>query len=90
MEDGGVIMRDWRRERLEYVEVVVRRYLENVRGLELMRDGVVRDDNVEMVVGGLKMMEVGDLEWVVGLFGVGEVEEKGMGKEVEGDRMDEF
>ncbi|KAK4668718.1 uncharacterized protein QC764_709890 [Podospora pseudoanserina] len=88
-EDGGATTRDWRRERLEYVEAAARRHLENVRGLELTRDGAVRDDNAEMVVGGPKTMEVGDLERVVGLLGVGEAEEKGTGKEAEGDRMDE-
>ncbi|KAK4202688.1 Mis12 protein-domain-containing protein [Triangularia verruculosa] len=88
-EDDDGEDKDWRRERLEYVETATRRHLENVRGLELTEDGAVRDD-VDGLVGGEKgrQAEVRDLERVVGLLGVGEGE-KGQGGNGEGDRMDE-
>ncbi|KAK0669666.1 Mis12 protein-domain-containing protein [Cercophora samala] len=82
--------KDWRRERLEYVEAATRRHLENVRGLELTRDGAVRDDAEMAGEPKMRGVEVGDLERVVGLLGVGEKEDKGGEKEREGgDRMDE-
>ncbi|KAK4172053.1 Mis12 protein-domain-containing protein [Triangularia setosa] len=91
-EGGAEEGKDWRRERLEYVEAAARRHLENVRGLELTKDGAVRDD-VEMggEGKGRGRMEVGDLERVVGLLGVGEAggETRGRGREGEGERMDE-
>ncbi|RNJ53318.1 hypothetical protein D7B24_002020 [Verticillium nonalfalfae] len=43
-EDGNDDRRKgWRRERVEYVEVATRKHLENVRGLELGKNGEVRD-----------------------------------------------
>ncbi|KKY39417.1 putative mis12 domain-containing protein [Diaporthe ampelina] len=41
--DEGGARRTWRKERVEYVEGAARKHLENVRGLELGRDGEVRD-----------------------------------------------
>lgn len=58
----------WRRERVEYIESQTRRYLEG-KGLELGKDGEVRDG--EWQGGGRKLNrgEVEDLESVVGLMG---------------------
>ncbi|KAK0646409.1 Mis12 protein-domain-containing protein [Cercophora newfieldiana] len=48
-EDGGLSegdqerKRSWRRERLEYVEAATRKHLENVWGLDLGKNGEVRD-----------------------------------------------
>lgn len=41
--DGSGARRTWRKERVEYVEGAARKHLEHVRGLELGRDGEVRD-----------------------------------------------
>ncbi|KAK3901395.1 Mis12 protein-domain-containing protein [Staphylotrichum tortipilum] len=63
--------KSWRRERLEYVETVTRKHLENVRGLELGRDGEVRDGEWD---GGGRVVgrgEVEGLERVVGVLGGG-------------------
>lgn len=42
-DEGGGARRTWRKERVEYVEGAARKHLEHVRGLELGRDGEVRD-----------------------------------------------
>lgn len=42
-EGGGGARRTWRKERVEYVEGAARKHLEQARGLELGRDGEVRD-----------------------------------------------
>lgn len=83
--------KDWRRERLEYIEGATRRHLQQVRGLELGENGEVRGEEEEAMVvvgkGRMNGKEVENLERVVGLLGVGE---KGGGDgQVEGDRMDE-
>ncbi|KAI1090851.1 Mis12 protein-domain-containing protein [Rostrohypoxylon terebratum] len=61
----------WRRERLEYVEGATRRYLENVEGLELGKNGEVRDGEWQGEGRGLARDEVGGLESVVALLGGG-------------------
>ncbi|KAK0748732.1 Mis12 protein-domain-containing protein [Apiosordaria backusii] len=57
--DGEQETKDWRRERLEYVEAATRRHLENVRGLELTENGAVRDDVEGVGEGRSKQLEVG-------------------------------
>ncbi|KAI1393840.1 Mis12 protein-domain-containing protein [Hypoxylon trugodes] len=57
--------KSWRRERLEYVEGATRRYLETVEGLELGRDGEVRDGEWQGEGRNLGRDEVGGLENVV-------------------------
>ena len=42
-EEDTEARKSWRRERLEYVETAARKHLENVRGLELGKNGEVRD-----------------------------------------------
>ncbi|KAK4211953.1 putative mis12 domain-protein [Rhypophila decipiens] len=73
----------WRRERLEYVETATRKHLENVRGLELGKNGEVRDDEGEWWAGegGIRKLgegEVDSLEGVVKLLG-GAAAETGQG-----------
>lgn len=69
VEEGG--KKTWRKERVEYVEGATRRHLESVRGLELGRNGEVRDGEWQgegrRLVGG----EVGALENVVEILGTG-------------------
>ncbi|AEO69463.1 uncharacterized protein THITE_42297 [Thermothielavioides terrestris NRRL 8126] len=72
--------KSWRQERLEYVETATRKHLENVRGLELGRDGEVRDGEWDGGGRGLARGEVESLERVVSLLG---------GSRDEQDRMDE-
>lgn len=40
---ASAVPKSWRRERLEYVEAATRKHLENMRGLELAKNGEVRD-----------------------------------------------
>ncbi|KAH9906245.1 Mis12 protein-domain-containing protein [Xylariomycetidae sp. FL2044] len=61
----------WRRERLEYVEGATRRHLETVQGLELGRDGEVRDGEWQGPGRGLGRGEVEGLERVVAILGSG-------------------
>lgn len=63
--------RTWRKERVEYVESAARKHLESVRGLELGRDGEVRDG--EWQGGGRSFGggEVGALEGVVEMLDEG-------------------
>ncbi|KAL1843785.1 hypothetical protein VTJ49DRAFT_7495 [Mycothermus thermophilus] len=94
--------KSWRRERLEYVESATRRHLENVRGLELWKDGEVRDGGEFEGGGGgggggrgLGRGEVEGLEGIVGLLGgvIPSNNNNGSGREQgqqeEGERMDE-
>ncbi|KAK7949699.1 hypothetical protein PG988_016338 [Apiospora saccharicola] len=62
----------WRRERVDYVESATRRHLEHVQGLELGKDGEVRDGEWQGEGRKLAMGEVEGLESLVGLLG-GEV-----------------
>ncbi|KAK1751814.1 Mis12 protein-domain-containing protein [Echria macrotheca] len=81
----------WRRERLEYVESATRRHLENVRGLDLGRNGEVRDGEWE---GGGRSVEQGEVEGleqvslVLGGGGRGTSTSGGPG-DGDGDEMDE-
>lgn len=78
-EDGGG-RKTWRKERVEYVEGAARRHLESVRGLELGRDGEVRDGEWQGEGGRVAAAEVGALEGVVEMLGKeGEEEDKGDG-----------
>ncbi|KAK7754200.1 hypothetical protein SLS62_003777 [Diatrype stigma] len=61
--------KSWRRERLEYVESATRRHLETVQGLELGRDGEVRDGEWQGEGRTLGRGEVEGLERVVSLLG---------------------
>jgi len=69
----------WRRERMEYVETATRKHLEQARGLELGKDGEVRDGEWQGEGRKLAKDEVEGLEKVVTLLG-------GVSK---GDEMDE-
>jgi kinetochore protein Mis12/MTW1 len=59
----------WRRERVEYVEGATRKHLENIRGLELGRQGEIRDG--EWQGGGRKFTraEVEGLEKAISILG---------------------
>ncbi|KAH6624417.1 Mis12 protein-domain-containing protein [Chaetomium sp. MPI-SDFR-AT-0129] len=87
----GKKKKSWRRERLEYVETATRKHLEQVRGLELGKDGEVRDGGEWEGGGrGLERGEVESLERVVGLLGGGAGRSGSAGaEEGDGDRMDE-
>jgi kinetochore protein Mis12/MTW1 len=66
-EDGG--RKSWRRERMEYVETATRKHLEHARGLELGKDGEVRDGEWQGEGRKLAKDEVEGLEKVVALLG---------------------
>ncbi|KAG7290386.1 hypothetical protein NEMBOFW57_000386 [Staphylotrichum longicolle] len=66
-EEGG--KKTWRRERLEYVETATRKHLENVRGLELGKNGEVRDGEWDGGGRSLAKGEVESLERVVTILG---------------------
>lgn len=68
-EEGG--KKTWRKERVEYVEGATRRHLESVRGLELGRNGEVRDGEWQGEGRRLAGGEVGALENVVEILGTG-------------------
>ncbi|KAK4141636.1 Mis12 protein-domain-containing protein [Dichotomopilus funicola] len=89
----GKKKKSWRRERLEYVETATRKHLEQVRGLELGKDGEVRDGGEWEGGGrGLERGEVESLERVVALLGGSGSGGSGSGGGVgveDGDRMDE-
>jgi len=84
-EDGGLSeadqdrKRSWRRERLEYVESATRKHLENVRGLDLGKNGEVHDGEWDGGGRSLGQEEVEGLEKVVLDLAGGE----------DGDKMDE-
>ncbi|KAK9772528.1 putative Kinetochore-associated protein MTW1 [Seiridium cardinale] len=61
--------KSWRRERLEYVEGATRRHLENVQGLELGKDGEVRDGEWQAEGRNLGNGELEGLEKVVSMLG---------------------
>ncbi|ORY59150.1 Mis12 protein-domain-containing protein [Pseudomassariella vexata] len=63
--------KSWRRERLEYVEAATRRHLENVQGLELGKDGEVRDGEWQGEGRNLAKGEVEGLENIVAALGSG-------------------
>ncbi|TPX17951.1 uncharacterized protein E0L32_011952, partial [Thyridium curvatum] len=71
----------WRRERLEYVEGATKRHLENVRGLELGKNGEVRDGDWQGEGRQLGKGEVEGMEKVVSMLG-GE-------RQSSGEQMDE-
>lgn len=66
-DDGAAAAgpRTWRKERVEYVEGAARKHLESVRGLELGRDGEVRDGEWQGEGRRFGGGEVGALEGVV-------------------------
>jgi kinetochore protein Mis12/MTW1 len=68
-DEGDSGNRSWRRERLEYVEGATRRHLENVQGLELGKDGEVRDGEWQGEGRKLGKGEVEGLERVVAVLG---------------------
>jgi kinetochore protein Mis12/MTW1 len=78
--DGKDEKKSWRRERLEYVETATRKHLENVRGLELGKNGEVRDGEWDGGGRNLAKGEVESLERVMSILG---------GSRDEQDRMDE-
>lgn len=61
--------KSWRRQRVEYIESQSRRHLENVGGLELGRNGEVRDGEWQGEGRRLGKGEVVDLERVVAMMG---------------------
>lgn len=64
-EGGGGARRTWRKERVEYVEGAARKHLEQARGLELGRDGEVRDGEWQGEGRRFAAGEVAALEGVV-------------------------
>ncbi|KAK3296141.1 Mis12 protein-domain-containing protein [Chaetomium fimeti] len=79
-EADGKGKKSWRRERLEYVETATKKHLENVRGLELGKNGEVRDGEWDGGGPSLARGEVESLERVAGMLG-GSAEQQ--------DKMDE-
>ena len=69
VEGGARKKKTWRRERLEYVEAATRRHLESVQGLELGRDGGVRDGEWQGPGRALARGEVEGLERLASLLG---------------------
>jgi kinetochore protein Mis12/MTW1 len=70
--DGSSSSRkNWRRERMEYVEGATRKHLEQVRGLELDKAGEVRDGEWQGEGRAFGKGEVEGLEKVVTLLGKG-------------------
>ncbi|KAM0334408.1 hypothetical protein ACHAQA_001434 [Verticillium albo-atrum] len=61
----------WRRERVEYVEVATRKHLENVRGLELGKNGEVRDGEWQGEGRNFAKGEVEGLENIAAALGGG-------------------
>lgn len=71
-EDGdgdGKGKKSWRRERLEYVETATKKHLENVRGLELGKNGEVVDGEWDGGGPNLERGEVESLERVASMLG---------------------
>lgn len=75
----------WRRERVDYVESATRRHLEHVQGLEMGKDGEVRDGEWQGEGRKLGLSEVEGLESLVGLLG-GEI---GSSTHSRGDQQEE-
>lgn len=90
-ESGGTSRsgsaKSWRRERLEYVEGATRRHLETVQGLELGKDGEVRDGEWQGEGRRLARGEVEGLENVVSLLGGGESGSASGPRDGDGDDM---
>ncbi|KAL0931935.1 mind kinetochore complex component [Colletotrichum truncatum] len=86
MEEGPEKNKSWRRERLEYVEGETRKHLETVRGLELGKDGEVRDGEWQGEGRKFAKGEVEGLESVVAALGGGV---GGSGEQADPDAMDE-
>lgn len=86
-DESAALKKTWRKERVEYVEGATRRHLESVRGLELGRNGEVRDGEWQGEGRRFAGGEVVALEKVVDMLGTG-----GSGredKEEEGNTMEE-
>ncbi|KAB5570022.1 Mis12 domain-containing protein [Coniochaeta sp. 2T2.1] len=66
-DDGG--RKSWRRQRMEYVETATRKHLEQARGLELGKDGEVRDGDWQGEGRRLAKDEVEGLEKAVAMLG---------------------
>ncbi|WQF76215.1 Putative centromere protein Mis12 [Colletotrichum destructivum] len=86
IEDGLEKNKSWRRERMEYVESATRKHLEHVRGLELGKDGEVRDGEWQGEGRKFAMGEVEGLERVVSALGAGSEESA---EQDDPDAMDE-
>lgn len=87
LDDAGG-RKSWRRERLEYVETATRKHLEHSRGLELGKDGEVRDGEWQGEGRSLAREEVEGLEKVVAILGGSSGPAGGSGLH-RGDEMDE-
>ena len=85
-QDESDTRKSWRRERLEYVETATRKHLENVRGLELGKNGEVRDGEWQGEGRGIAKEEVEGLERVVTFLSGNPAQDEAAG---EGDAMDE-
>ncbi len=85
-QDEPDTRKSWRRERLEYVETATRKHLENVRGLELGKNGEVRDGEWQGEGRGIAKEEVEGLERVVTFLSGNPAQDEAAG---EGDAMDE-
>ncbi|CAI4217829.1 unnamed protein product [Parascedosporium putredinis] len=70
--------RNWRKERVGYVEGLARKHLENARGLELGAQGEVRDGEWQGEGRTISKAEVEDLERVVGILAGGVMDEDAM------------
>lgn len=84
-ESAAAASKTWRKERVEYVESAARRHLEGVRGLELGRNGEVRDGEWQGEGGRGGGGEAGALEAVLEILG----ERSGSGGEVGAGGEDE-
>ncbi|KAK0709075.1 Mis12 protein-domain-containing protein, partial [Lasiosphaeria miniovina] len=70
-DDDDRRKKSWRRDRIAYVETATRKHLEHVRGLELGRNGEVRDGEWHGEGRRLQPGEVEGLEKVVAILGGG-------------------
>lgn len=87
---GGGGAKAWRRERVEYVEGQARRHLETVRGLDMGKQGDVRDGEWQGEGKALGKGDVQDLEKVVALLDGGTSQSgKGASGDLDADAMDE-
>jgi kinetochore protein Mis12/MTW1 len=76
-QSGSEAGKSWRSERLEYVESATRKHLENVRGLELGKDGEVVDGEWQGEDRYIGPGEVASLEKVAAIFDRRKDEEPG-------------
>ncbi|KAK6843738.1 MIND complex subunit MTW1 [Apiospora arundinis] len=90
-DDDPTGRKTWRRERFEYVETATRRHLEHVQGLELGKDGEVRDGEWQGEGRKLAMGEVEGLERIVSLLDgdSGSASSAKGGQQEENEQMDE-